>query len=97
MVCKNLKLFEDRHILSLKCVFQGLNILYAFSQFQEKHNIRQPVEEVINKDFSWEFFDGASQGTSTKGGEGGESSIFLCSIVHLSNIVLAKHEITFVN
>lgn len=43
-------------------------MLSVFPQFQEKHNIRQPVEEIINKDFPWAFFDGASQGTSPKDG-----------------------------
>jgi hypothetical protein len=79
----NSKLFEDRDTLPLKCVVQSLNILSTFPQFQEKHNIRQPTEEVINKYFPWAFFDGASQGTPPRGGAGG--------ILHLSMF----HSISF--
>lgn len=58
-------------------------MLSVFPQFQEKHNIRQPVEEIINKDFPWAFFDGASQETPPKGGAWG--------ILHLSMF----HSISF--
>jgi hypothetical protein len=49
-LAKNLKLFEINKTLPLKCVVQGLNILNAFPQNEDKQNIHELKEEVIEKD-----------------------------------------------
>jgi ribonuclease HI len=38
---------------------------------EEKQKRQGTIEEVINKDIPWAYFDGASQGHPPKGGFGG--------------------------
>jgi hypothetical protein len=57
--------------LPLKCATQSLNILYAFPQISISLPHKQVSTKLINKEIPWAFFDGASQGTPTRGGVGG--------------------------
>jgi hypothetical protein len=53
-------------------------------------------EEVINKEMSWTFFDGASQGTPLKEGLG-EYYISTLSTISLLRLGWAMKQTTFVN
>jgi hypothetical protein len=70
-LARNLKLFEGKETLPLKCVIQSLNILNAYPWVEEKQKRHELKEEVINKAIPWAYFDGASQGSPPKGGVGG--------------------------
>jgi hypothetical protein len=70
-LARNLKLFEGKETLPLKCVVQDLNILNAFPQPQEKQSSLGHLKEIIDMKFHGTYFDGASQGTPPRGGVGG--------------------------
>jgi hypothetical protein len=55
---------------------QILNILSSFPQHSTSHFPVHNFHETVNKDMPWDFFDGASQGNPTRGGDGG--------VLHLS-------------
>jgi hypothetical protein len=59
-----------------------LNILPTFSQLKEVCTTKNAPEEAINKEFPWDFFDGASQGSPPKEGVGG--ILYLSSTQNIS-------------
>jgi hypothetical protein len=54
--------------MPFKCDIQSLNILSTFPQYKEGCISKHSLEEEINNEFPWDFFDGASQGFPHKSG-----------------------------
>jgi hypothetical protein len=63
---------------------------------EEKHSRHEPIEEVINKNIPWAYFDGASQGNPPKGGARGILHLS-STIVYPSKQVLGRNLTIFVN
>jgi hypothetical protein len=62
-------MFEEKDITPLQCDMQILNILSAFPRHSTSHFPIHNSHETVNKDMPSDFFDGASQGNPTRGGE----------------------------
>jgi hypothetical protein len=65
-------MFEEKEIPPSKC---ALTILSIFEALPSKPDAPPPhppsPQPEINKKIPWDFFDGAAQGTPSKGGLGG--------------------------
>jgi hypothetical protein len=57
--------------LPLKCATQSLNILSDFPKYSSSPPHTRVLVDHINEEFPWDYFDGASQGTPSRGGVGG--------------------------
>lgn len=68
---RNANLFQGTNTLSLKCVTRNLNILSSFPQFSSSPPRNNVSGDNINEETPWTYFDGASQGTPSKGWVGG--------------------------
>jgi hypothetical protein len=64
-------MFEDRLTSPAVCAGQGISFLKAFTQDSEKESQIQVVEEAINKEYPWAYFNGASRGNPPGCGGGG--------------------------
>lgn len=64
-------LFEDSEIIPLKIANQSISILSTFAQHTKTSSPTRTVQDPVNKDMLWDFFDGASQRDPPRGSAGG--------------------------